>query len=333
MEMEKIAFGVLGTSYFATHKMIPSMKRSRLAEVAAIASRELDRAQKAAHELGIPRAYGSYETLLADPDIRAVYVPLPNHLHVEWAVRAIRAGKHVLCEKPVSINRTTAMRLVREAEKNPRLKVMEAFMYRFHPQWSRALALVRGGRLGTVRIVGADFAIDNRDPKNIRNRAEVGGGALLDLGCYCVSFARFLFGAEPKRVLGRMEIDPLFKTDTLTSGMLDFGNGLAAFTCATRLMPHQRVTVHGTQGRMEMVTPVGAPPDRPVLIRLQTKEGMEEISIDACDHYAVQADQFCEAVLKNKAVPTPLSDGVANMKVLDAVVESSRRKAWINIRK
>jgi predicted dehydrogenase len=329
MNMEKIAWGVLSTSYFATHKMIPSMKRSRHADVAAIASRDMDKAQKTARELGIPRVYGSYEALLADPDIRVVYIPLPNHLHVEWAIRALKAGKHVLCEKPIALDRTGAMKLVREAKKHLQLKVMEAFMYRFHPQWQTALALVREGKIGTIKTVHTDFAIDNRNPKNIRNRAEVGGGALLDLGCYCVSFARFLFGAEPKRVLGRMEIDSVFKTDILTSGMLDFGNGLGTFTCTTQLMPHQRVLVHGTAGRMEIVSPVTAPPDRPVLIRLQTKEGTEEITIDACDHYAVQADRFCEAILEDKDVPTPLSDAVANMNVLDAVVKSHKMKKWI----
>ncbi len=329
--MDKIKWGILGTSYFATRKMIPSMKRSRLAEVTAIASRDLERARKAARELGIPKACGSYEEILSDPDIQAVYIPLPNNLHVDWAVRALRAGKHVLCEKPVSIDRTTAMKLFREAKKHPRLKVMEAFMYRFHPQWTRARALIKEGRLGAVKHMHADFMIDNRDPGNIRNRADAGGGALLDLGCYCVSFARFLFGAEPKRVLGRLEIDPVFKTDVLTAGMLDFGEGLAAFTCATRLKPCQRVIVHGALGWMEIMSPVAAPPDKPVLIRLQTGEGAEEIIIDACDHYAVQADRFCEAVLENRDVPTPLSDAVANMKVLDAVTESHKKKTWIRI--
>lgn len=330
--MDKIKWGVLSTSYFATHKMIPSMKRSRLAEVTAIASRDPERARKAAQELGIPRACGSYEEILSDPDIQAVYIPLPNHLHVDWAVRALRAGKHVLCEKPVSTDRTTAMKLFSEAKKHPRLKVMEAFMYRFHPQWTRARAIVKEGRLGAVNHMHADFMIDNRDPKNIRNRADAGGGALLDLGCYCVSFARFLFAAEPKRVLGRLEIDRAFKTDVLTAGLLDFGEGLATFTCATKLNPCQRVVVHGTSGWLEIMSPVTAPPDKPVLIRVHTREGAEEIAIDACDHYAVQADRFCEAVLENRDVPTPLSDAMANMKVLDAVTESHKKKTWIKIR-
>ncbi|HEX9933902.1 MAG TPA: Gfo/Idh/MocA family oxidoreductase [bacterium] len=329
--MKKIGWGVLGTSYFATHKMIPSMKRSRLADVAAVASRDLDKAKKTARELDIAKAYGSYEKLLNDPDIQAVYIPLPNHLHVEWTIHALRAGKHVLCEKPIALDAAEARRLVREAKKHPRLKVMEAFMYRFHTQWPLAHRLVRDGRLGGIKTVHAGFAIDNRDPGNIRNRVECGGGALLDLGCYCVSFARFLFGVEPKRILGRMEIDPVFKTDVLTSGMLDFGIGTATFTCSTKLIPFQRVHVHGNAGWMEIVTPVGALPDKPVLIRLQTRDGMEEISIDACDHYAEQADRFCEAVLEDKDVPTPLSDAVANMKVLDAVKESHKRNAWIKI--
>jgi predicted dehydrogenase len=329
--MEKINWGILGASYFALHKMIPSMKRSRLADVTAIASRDPARARKAASDLGIPKVHESYESLLADPGIRAVYIPLPNHLHVEWAIRALRAGKHVLCEKPIGLNRAEAASLIRESKKFPRLKIMEAFMYRFHPQWELALDLVRKGRIGTLKSVRVDFAINITDPENIRNRADCGGGGLLDLGCYCVSFSRVLFGAEPKRAFGRMEIDPRFGTDILADGFLDFGKGSASFTCATSLFPYQGLNALGDSGRLEMLSPVTAPHDKPVFIRLHTAKGSEEITIGPCDYYAVQADKFCEAVLEGGDVPFPLTDAAANMKALDAVAESHRTKKWVRI--
>jgi len=222
-ESPRLRWGVLGTARIGTEKVIPALQSSRYGQVSAIASRQLEQARSEAAALGIPNAHGSYGDLLADPEVDAVYIPLPNHLHVPWAIRALEAGKHVLCEKPIGLSSTEAQHLLNVARQHPHLKIMEAFMYRHHPQWLKALDLVRGGQIGELRTVQSFFSYWNVDPQNIRNVAAVGGGALMDIGCYCISLARYLFDAEPVRVLGSSDLDPSFGTDRLTSGLLDFG--------------------------------------------------------------------------------------------------------------
>jgi predicted dehydrogenase len=327
--VNKVRWGVLSTAKIATEKVIPAMKRGRYAEVAAIASRDSERAQEAARHLGIAKAYGSYEALLEDPEIDAIYNPLPNHLHVPWSLKAIEAGKHVLCEKPIALSAAQAEQLLEGARRHPTLKVMEAFMYRFHPQWQTAKALVDEGRIGEFKTVQSFFAYHNVDPGNIRNQAEVGGGGLMDIGCYNISLSRFLFGAEPRRVLGIMDHDPVFKTDRLTSGILDFPQGTATFTCATQLAPYQRVNIVGSDGRVEIEIPFNAPPDKPCRIWHQQGGDLREIVLEAADQYTLQGDAFSKAVLEDENVPTPLEDAVANMRVIEAVVLSARRGAWV----
>jgi predicted dehydrogenase len=327
--MDKVRWGILSTANIGLAKVIPAMQRGEYCEVVAIASRSLESAREAARQVGIPRAYGSYEELLADPEIDAIYNPLPNHLHVPWSLKALEAGKHVLCEKPLAPTLAEEQRLFDAAQKYPHLKVMEAFMYRHHPQWQRARQMVRDGKIGELRTIQSFFSYYLDDPANIRNIAEIGGGGMLDIGCYMVSVARFIFGAEPRRVLGLVEYDPVFKTDRLASALLAFDNGTSTFTCATQLVPYQRVHIFGTQGRIEIEIPVNAPANQPTRIFYQHGEEIEEISLDPCDQYTIQGDLFSQAILNNSEAPTPLSDALANMRVIEAIFRSSRDRTWV----
>ncbi|GAC1565433.1 MAG: Gfo/Idh/MocA family oxidoreductase [Ktedonobacteraceae bacterium] len=327
--MNKVRWGVLSTAHIGVATVIPAMQQGKYCEVTAIASRDLTKAQAAAKGLGIAKAYGSYEELLADPDIDAIYNPLPNHLHVHWSIKALQAGKHVLCEKPIALNAAEAQTLVEAAKQHRNLKVMEAFMYRFHPQWQQARQMVNEGKIGELRTIQAFFSYYNVDPHNIRNIAEVGGGAMYDIGCYTVSLARFIFGAEPARVFGIVEYDPQLHTDRLASGILDFGRGASTFTCSTQVSPYQRVNIFGTQGRIEIEIPFNAPTDRPCKMWYQHGAGIEEIVLDTCNQYTLQGDAFSQAVLNNTNAPAPIEDAVTNMKVIDAVMRSSKSGTWV----
>ncbi len=329
--MRKVRWGVMSTAKIAREKVIPAMQRGAYCDVRAIASRSPDRAREVARRLGIPRAFGSYEALLADADIEAVYIPLPNHLHVAWSIRALASGKHVLCEKPLGVNAADAQELLVAAGEYPHLKVMEGFMYRHHPQWQRAKLLVDRGKIGELRAIQSFFAYYNVAPDNIRNRADAGGGGLMDIGCYPVSLARYLFEAEPLRVCGVMELDPVFKTDRQVSGILVFGAGTATFTCGTQLAPYQRVNILGTDGRIEIEIPFNAPPDRPCRMWFQSGSQVEEIQLEVCDQYTIQSDLFAKAIVDDATVPTPLTDAVANMQVIDALVMSAKSGSWVSV--
>jgi predicted dehydrogenase len=319
--MAKLRWGVLSTSKFARTKFLPAMQNCEFAEAAAIASGNVEKAREIAREAGIAKVYGSYEELLADPAIEVVYNPLPNHLHVEWSIKALEAGKHVLCEKPIAMNAAEAETLFEASKRHPKLKIMEAFMYRHHPQWRRAKKIVDEGGIGELRTVQSFFSYYNLDPENIRNRADIGGGGMMDIGCYCVSLSRFIFDGEPQRVFGVVEYDPALGTDRLASGLLDFGRGTATFTCSTQLSPYQRVNIFGTKGRVEIEIPFNAPPDRACRIWHETASGIEEIVFEICDQYTIEADLFSRAVLDDTAPPTPIEDAVANMRVIDAIRE------------
>ncbi len=327
--MRRIQWGVLSTANIGVKKVIPAMQQGEYSEITAIASRNTDRAQRVAERLGIPKSYGTYEELLADPDIQAIYNPLPNHLHVPWSVRCLKAGKHVLCEKPIALNAREAQNLEDEAKNYPSLKIMEAFMYRHHPQWRKAKQLVEDGEIGTLRTVQSFFSYYNIDPDNIRNMPEIGGGGLMDIGCYPVSLSRFIFDAEPDRVFGEMEFDPNLKIDRLGSGILDFGTGVSTFTYGTQLTPYQRVNIFGTEGRIEIEIPFNAPPDKPCKIRHQTGSDTWEIVLEVVDQYTIQGDLFSRAIIEDTEVPTPISDAVANMKVIDALVWSAENNTWV----
>jgi len=323
----KVRWGVLSTAKIGTEKVIPAMQQGKFTEITAIASRDIKRAREAAERLGIEKYYGSYEALLEDPGIEAVYNPLPNHLHVPWTIKALRAGKHVLCEKPIGMDAGEAVELLDESRKHPHLKVMEAFMYRFHPQWKKAKELVLGGAIGEVRTIQSFFSYHNIDPGNIRNMADIGGGGLMDIGCYCISFPRFIFGEEPSGILGDMDFDPVMKTDRLASGMLRFPAGkTSTFTCSTQLMSYQRAVIFGTEGHITIEIPVNAPPDESCRIILQDRNKREVIEFPAVDQYTLQGDAFSEAILNDKPVPTPLEDAIGNMKVIDAIKSGSKGK-------
>lgn len=307
------------------------MQKGVYCEIAAIASRDYKKAHNAAERLGIPTAYGSYEELLADEEIEAIYIPLPNHLHVEWTIKSLEAGKHVLCEKPLGRSLNEVEHLQSKARSFPHLKVMEAFMYRFHPQWQRIRTLIIEGTIGELRCIHSMFSYYNTDPKDIRNQAEIGGGGLLDIGCYCISLSRFLFNSEPRRVFGNIEYDPELRVDRLTVCTLEFEKGVSTFTCATQLMPHQRADIFGTHGRIEVEFPFTPPPDNSAAIVHLTGSERKEIVVEACNQYTLQGDLFSQAVINKTAPPTLLEDGVANMRVIDRIIESSQKGAWVNI--
>jgi predicted dehydrogenase len=331
MTMTKVRWGVLGAANIALKKVIPAMQRGAWSEVVGIASRDRSRAAAAATALDIPNVYGSYDELLDDPDIEAVYIPLPNHLHVPWTVRAADRGKHVLCEKPIALSATEATELIAARDRNA-VKIQEAFMIRTHPQWLAAVDLVRNGTVGPIRSFIGHFSYHNVDPANVRNARVMGGGGLADIGCYLVHAARWMLGGEPRRVCSLMEMDPQFGVDRLTSMLMDFDGAQAIGTCGTQLVPSQRVHVLGDKARLEIEIPFNAPPDR--LCRLLLYEGSSPgelprvIEVPACDQYTVQGDAFSEAVRRGTAQALSLEDSIANMRVLDAVIRSASTGAW-----
>ena len=328
---KKIRWGVLSTASIGIRKVLPAMQRGSLTEVVAIASRDLAKARETASSLGIPTAYGSYEELLADPTIDAIYNPLPNQFHVPWTIKTAEAGKHVLCEKPISLTVAEAESLLSVRERTG-VKIGEAFMIRSHPQWLRAKELIDAGRIGALRAVVACFSYFNVDPKNIRNQVESGGGALYDIGCYCIQAARYGFGAEPLRVVGCVDRDPAMHTDRLTSAILEFAGGQAIFTCSTQVVPYQRVQFLGAKGRIEIEIPFNAPNDRPTRIVIDGGDlfGADRVTEEfaICDQYTLQGDQFSKAILDNREVPVSLEEAIRNMKVIEAIFRSGESGVW-----
>jgi len=329
--MRKIRWGVLSTARIGLQKVLPAMQQGKHGELIALASRHLESAKQAAAQLGIPKVYGSYEELLNDPEVEAIYNPLPNHLHVPWSIKAIAAGKHVLCEKPIATSVSELEQLIDVANAHPQIKVMEAFMYRQHPQWLKARELAQSGKIGEVRTLHSFISFFSNDAKNVRNKPEMGGGTLFDIGCYSVSIPRFIFGAEPKRVCALMEYDPNFGTDRLVSALLDFGSQTATFTCSMQLVRHQSATIFGTTGKIEMEIPLNPPLDRPAKIFLQHGSGSEEILIDTCNQFTLQGDAFSLSIINDASVAVPLADSLANMKVIEALFESARKEMWISV--
>ncbi len=330
--MQPVNWGVISTALIGTEKVIPAMQKSRHCRIQAIASRDLALAQRWATALGIPKAYGSYEELLADPEIEAVYNPLPNHLHVPWSIKAAEAGKHVLCEKPIALDAEEAGQLVAARNRTGKL-ITEAFMVRRHPQWLRARELVRQGKIGELRAVQGFFSYFLTDPKNVRNMADIGGGGIYDIGCYPIVTSRFLFGAEPTRVVGLIEYDPVLKIDRLASAILDYPEGQASFTCATQLVPYQRMQIFGTSGRIEVEIPFNAPPDKPCHIFVDDGSALgdasaREESFPVCDQYTIQGDLLSEAIRSGKPPEFPLEDAVRNMRVIDALFRSAKAGRW-----
>jgi predicted dehydrogenase len=329
MIQSKIRWGILSTAKIGIQKLIPAMQKSKYCNVTAIASRNITTAQKTASSLNIPKAYGSYPDLLADPEIDVIYNPLPNHLHVPLTIKALEAGKHVLCEKPLAPSSEEANLLLKTSKLYPQLKVMEAFMYRFHPQWKIVKEIIHGGTIGELKTIRSFFSYYNTNPNDIRNQFDIGGGGLLDIGCYCISLSRFIFEKEPTKVTGNIERDPKFKTDCLASGILEFPNGTSTFTCSTQLAPFQRAHISGTSGHIEIEIPFTPSPDKPCKLWLHTNDTTKEILIDKCDQYTLQCDEFSLSILNNTSVPTSLDDAISNQKIIDALFKSAENKSWI----
>ena len=329
--MKKIRWGVISTAKIGVEKVIPAMQLGKYSTVDAISSRDLSKAKKAARLLGIPKTYGSYEKLLADPEIDAIYNPLPNHLHVEWSLKALKAGKHVLCEKPIGMNYKEAVYLQKESKKFRGLKLMEAFMYRHHPQTLKIKELIDNGSIGDIRNIHTMFSYFNVDPKDVRNQGDIGGGGLLDIGCYTISFSRFIFGSEPVRVSAKIEFDKNFKTDILVSAVMEFKKGTSNFSCSTQMYNTQFAEILGTKGKIFVPVPFTPSPTEHAKIFLHQGNKTKENKFKVCDQYTIQCDLFSKSILNNIPVPTPFKDAVANMKVIDKIFESAKSNSWVKV--
>jgi predicted dehydrogenase len=332
---KKLRWGVLSTANIGLKKVLPGMQLGQYCTVTAIASRDLAKARKAADGLGIATAYGTYEELIADPNVDAIYNPLPNQMHVPWTIKAAEAGKHVLCEKPLSLTVAEAKTLLAVRARTG-VKIGEAFMIRSYTQWLRLGELIREGRIGELRSITGFFSYFNNDPTNIRNQVECGGGALLDIGCYCIQASRYAYGQEPTRVVGLVERDENMHVDRLTSAILDFPGGQSIFTCSTQLVPYQRMQFLGTKGRLELEIPFNAPKDRPTRLIIDIGgdlfgAGTTTETFPIADQYTMQGDAFSKAVLEGTEVPVPLEDAIANMAVIEAVFRSGETGQWVKM--
>lgn len=330
--MKTLQLGILSVSGFFQKKIAIPVAKSPMIEIAAIASRSSDKAEAAARQYGIPKAYGYYEALLADDALDAVYIPLPNHLHAEYIKMAADAGKHIICEKPIALTAREARESIAYAE-DKGVKVMEAFMYRFHPQWQHARELIQMKEIGTVHSIQTFFSYNNTDPGNIRNQQEAGGGALLDIGCYAVSVSRFLTGKEPKRVVSISKEDTDFGTDVLLSGLLDFDGPQATFTIGTQTFPYQRVNAIGSSGMISIEIPFNTPSDVETRIQVTNSIGTREVLFPPEDQYILEFEAFARAILEDQSVPTPPQDAIHNMKVLDALRASAEKNTWVELEK
>lgn len=323
--MEKVQWGILGTATIAVEQVIPALLQSKKGAVRAIASRTIEKAVKAAKLFNIPDYYGDYDALLANTEIQAVYIPLPNHLHVEWAIKALHAGKHVLLEKPIGLSANEAQKLQEAAKKYPELKVMEAFMYKFHPQWIKVKALIDNGDIGVLKTIQSSFSFFDDDPKSITNSKAFGGGSLMDIGCYSISISRLLFSAEPKSVSASIEYHPDYGVDILATGILEFENGSASFFCGTQLDYTQQAQIFGTTGSIKFELPFNPENDKPAKIWLTKNEVTTEIEFEICNQYTLQADAFSSAIINNSRPPVNLNDAINNMIVIEKLHESNQK--------
>lgn len=329
--MKKLRWGILSSAKIARTKVIPALTSSRFNEVVAIASRHAESAKQTAAELNIPTFYSSYEELLADPNIDAIYNPLPNHLHVPWSIKALEAGKHVLCEKPIGLNRADALQLKAVSDRYPELTLFEGFMYQFHPQWKKALALIEAGAIGKLRLVHSHFSYNNRDAGNIRNSAAMGGGGLMDIGCYCVALNRLLFKSSPAQVIAFETPFDGYEVDCLISGLMQFATGQATFSASTKVEADQYVDITGEDGKIRIPIPFNPIEDETTSIILQQHKTSQVITLAAADHYREMADTFAQAVLNQQPLPTNIDDAINNMAVIDALFLSIKENVVIHL--
>ncbi len=328
---EKVQWGVLGAATIAMEQVIPALKKSKHSELLAIASRNIEKAREAAKSSQIPKYYGSYQELLDDKEIEAVYIPLPNHLHVKWAINALKARKHVLVEKPIAMSSSEARKLMDEANKHPDLKIAEAFMYKYHPQWVRVKEMITNGAIGQLKTIQSSFSFFDDDPKSIVNNKEFGGGSLMDIGCYPISISRFLFDTEPTSVLATIDYHPEFEVDILATGILEFESGNSSFFSGIQLTENQQVHIFGTEGSIEFELPFNPPNDKSARIWWTKGGHKKEISFEICNQYTLQADSFSLAILENKEVTTDLEDACKNMVIIEKLKESDRSGKRISL--
>ncbi len=328
--MKKMKFGVLGVSGHFLKRIINPILQSESVEIYGLASRNYERAKETAEKYGIPKYYGSYDELLNDSDIDAIFNPLPNHMHKEWIYKSIDAKKHVLCEKPIAMNTTETEEIISYVNGSG-LSVMEAFMIRFHPKWQKAKALVDNGYIGRVSHIHTVFSYNNQDPANIRNILETGGGALLDIGCYAINTARYILGKAPERVISMIDKHPEFQTDMTTSAILDYGGVRSLFTVSTAVYPQQQVKIFGTEGTVTVTIPFNDVSEIPGIILFENGETSMEIEVAPVNQYRLMFEAFAKSITDNVEVPFPLSDSLLNMRTIDAVFKSSVTGKWVNI--
>ena len=331
-DVKPVRWGILGAANIAVRQVIPATQQSPLCSVVAIASRDYEKARAAADTLGIPRAYGSYQELINDPDVEAIYNPLPNHLHVPWTIRAAERGKHVLCEKPIARSAAEAEQL-REVRQRTGVQIAEAFMVRTHPQWTAVRDLITSGRIGDLRLINGHFTYFRRDPADVRSNPEWGGGALLDIGCYPITMSRWLFGEEPIEVVGQLEFDPDMHVDRVGSALLRFPSGQAAFTFGGQVALHQQMKMFGTRGHIAIDVPFNPPPGLPTRVvvddgRDLVGSGSEEFAFPPVNQYTLQATRFAEAVRGLNTVAVSIDDAIKNMRVIDAIFRSAKSRRW-----
>jgi len=326
-----VKWGILSTAHIATEYVIPAMIKSKYCNVCAIASRTYEKAKTIADKFKIEKAYGSYEELINDVEIEALYIPLPNHLHVPWAIKALEAGKHVLLEKPIGLSVQEAQKLLDVAKKFPHLKIMEAFMYRHHPQWIKAKELVDSGAIGKVKTIQSAFSFFDDNPNSIVNTKKYGGGSLMDIGCYPISASRFIFNSEPQEVFGSIEYHKEFKVDSVATAILKFKEGTCSFFSSIQIEERQQAQIFGTEGEIEFEIPFNPIADKPSKIFLHQNNKTKEIVFEPCDQYTIQADLFSRAIIEKTEVPTPLQDAVNNMKVIEKIIESDKLAKLINM--
>jgi predicted dehydrogenase len=329
---EPVRWGILGVAQIALNQVIPALQSAANCRIVAIASRERARADDAARRLGIARAHGSYEALLADPEIEAIYNPLPNSLHVDWTIRAAEAGKHVLCEKPIGMDARDAERLLAVRARSG-VMLQEAFMYRHHPRWRRVVELVHGGAIGKVELTAALFTYNRPKPDDVRNIASLGGGVILDIGAYGVHSARRVRGREPLRVMCRLERHAQFGTDRLVTAMLDFGDVLSTFALCNGVTPMQEMRIFGSEARLDLARPYVPAKDRPTEIVIDRAKiiGEDATTIETfapADQYAIQCAEFAARLRKREGPEFPIEDAIANMRVLDALKRSATSGVW-----
>lgn len=320
----KIKWGILSTAAIATEQVIPAIISSEFGDLHAVASRNYDKAKKIADKFGIPKYYSSYEDLLMDDEIDAIYNPLPNHLHVPWTIKCLEANKHVLVEKPIGLSSIEAQKLLEETQKYPKIKVMEAFMYRHHPQWIKVKELVESGAIGKVKTIQSFFSFFDDNPNSIVNRKEYGGGSLMDIGCYPISLSRFIFNSEPEEVSGSVEYHPEFGVDISATALMKFKEGTSSFFSSIQGEERQQAQIFGTEGKIEFHLPFNPIANEPSKIFLNQNNKTEEIIFKPCDQYSIQADLFSLAIINDTEVPTPLQDAVKNMKVIEKIIESDK---------